>query len=788
MKWRSVLRRESTYAPEREPLEQIEKRLKDAEEKRTKVFRTSLRQLEFDFLQGESDRNFPEKTRQLEFSKAQSERRERFTSDDARRLTLYKEADAEQEKLSRASEERRVGTFASVQSSRKTTMRECFDSQQRQNDWIIASIKALYSEGHQSREIVCKQTLDTVSKEFSLFLRSVQDSYSIAHSNRLGCIQKSSHSTHNPLYDEGGLQWNIEADPATHRPHRGHSGDSTLCSSEYRRSLNSRRESARLVLPQVSRIFETSDHESGGSLVTSDPQSADHNAGNQDDAPEYFVPVQTQTPASSSSNIFSEPNNEVDHHPLSARSQLPPTEISLPPSKITHADYDHDAQILALVANSEVLFHQNNAQRDKDWDKAMKEHEEVFRASEAKRAAAMDHREEELDAAERTFEERFNARAAYFSAQFEDKEESRNGAEAHRDNEFRALLDVFTRGLEQLSSSFSAQVIALGDAENRTFVSIQQQPRTLFKEMERLILDTRQEFNNSFIEFLQEYGFKATELSIPPLSSSPIIEEEYLEPSHINPQKSPQVPVMNKTYDQAVSVPEGRPGPLRSPIRVARLSTPKTQPELPPSKTHPERSRTLDLPQIRTQPQTQVTLQTHDVDVFLETTWFYFTEAEKRRRVKTTYEFQKWHDEFALNERKRRRDFGMQQARHQTRVKQREEHQSSTFLDSQDKRAKEFQSGESIRENTFWIKETNRSHEWDTTRQHETTLDGRRKDALRDARDSESEREMDFVGWAIAVQKNFMRRVMVWKGDFTHDESKRVKIFKEVSGIDPVDK
>lgn len=176
------------------------------------------------------------------------------------------------------------------------------------------------------------------------------------------------------------------------------------------------------------------------------------------------------------------------------------------------------------------------------------------------------------------------------------------------------------------------------------------------------------------------------------------------------------------------------------------------------------------------------------MDVFLETTWLYFTEAEKRRRVKTTYEFQKWHDEFALNERKRRRDFGMQQARHQTRVKQREEHQSSTFLDSQDKRAKEFQSGESIRENTFWIKETNRSHEWDTTRQHETTLDGRRKDALRDARDSESEREMDFVGWAIAVQKDFMKRVMVWKGDFTHDESKRVKIFKEVSGIDPVDK
>lgn len=190
--------------PEKESLEKVEKQLKDAEDRRTKSFRNSLTLLEFDFLQAESDRNFPEKTRQLEFDKAQTERRERFTASEARRLDLFREADLEQEKIFRSSEERRIATFSNVQVSRKTMTQECLESHQKQNDWAITVINTLYTEGHRYRETVCRKTLQAVSNDFDSFLRSVQESLSTTHSRRIDTLQ--THLSIGSSNDETGVQ------------------------------------------------------------------------------------------------------------------------------------------------------------------------------------------------------------------------------------------------------------------------------------------------------------------------------------------------------------------------------------------------------------------------------------------------------------------------------------------------------------------------------------------------------------------------------------------------------
>ena len=193
---RLSFRREPTPSQERECLEDVQKLLVDAEEKRTKTFHNSLRLLEFDFLQAESDRNFPEKTRQTDFSKTQSERREKFVADEADRLASFKDADAEQEKIFSISEERRLSTFNSVQSSRKTAMHQIVETQQIQNDWAITLVKTLYVEGHQSREALCKEALAAVSNDFASFLQASHSSFSATQSRRINAVK----GTHPPSH------------------------------------------------------------------------------------------------------------------------------------------------------------------------------------------------------------------------------------------------------------------------------------------------------------------------------------------------------------------------------------------------------------------------------------------------------------------------------------------------------------------------------------------------------------------------------------------------------------
>lgn len=170
----------------------------------------------------------------------------------------------------------------------------------------------------------------------------------------------------------------------------------------------------------------------------------------------------------------------------------------------------------------------------------------------------------------------------------------------------------------------------------------------------------------------------------------------------------------------------------------------------------------------------------HNVETYLEELQYRFTEAERRRRARATNKFQRWQQEFALNERKRKRDYGIQQTQNESRVKKREERQTSSFLDSQETRAKEFLSGERDRENNFWVKETHRMGAWDTAAQDETRLARVREDALICARADESEREKEFTGWTTTVQEGLMKKLMVWKEDFAYDERQREQQVKAI--------
>lgn len=196
-----------------------------------------------------------------------------------------------------------------------------------------------------------------------------------------------------------------------------------------------------------------------------------------------------------------------------------------------------------------------------------------------------------------------------------------------------------------------------------------------------------------------------------------------------------------------------------------------------------ERSQTLDTVQLKEQARGNQELPECTVNEYLEDSYYRFKKAEESRRNMAIDCFEKWQQEFALNERKRRKDSGLQQTRHEKRVKQREAHQSSSFLNAQEERAKVFQAGESSRETTFWTKELTRSHEWDEALSKESDLNRARDDAVREARIGESARERGFTGWAISVREDFTRRVEVWKKEFAQDEWNREQSFMDSVGL-----
>ena len=174
------------------PLHEIEELFQDEEEKRKETFQGTLREIEFDFLQAESQRASYEKQRDQEFKNAQLSREKLFLANEKQSYELFMAAEKEQDRIFQTSEDRRNATFAQSQAILRQRLEEMSQHHSKENDYTLGVIGSLLSSGYARREGAFKQLNDTTTGAFITLLRSEQDVFFEAQVRRIQIMVKLS--------------------------------------------------------------------------------------------------------------------------------------------------------------------------------------------------------------------------------------------------------------------------------------------------------------------------------------------------------------------------------------------------------------------------------------------------------------------------------------------------------------------------------------------------------------------------------------------------------------------
>lgn len=175
-------------SPSRSPSD-LEQHFRTAELEKSRLFDTSLRELEYDFLQQEGLRRQAGQQRQRDFAQAQSRRREQFNANEKLRLDPFHQAQIEQEGTFQANEQRRRALFQSSEDARKKVFEESLEKYSRQSEWIFSILEPLYSSGRRRREDAFRKLLDNITKEFNALHENARDTARVAHLLRVEVLK-----------------------------------------------------------------------------------------------------------------------------------------------------------------------------------------------------------------------------------------------------------------------------------------------------------------------------------------------------------------------------------------------------------------------------------------------------------------------------------------------------------------------------------------------------------------------------------------------------------------------
>ncbi|KAK7683488.1 hypothetical protein QCA50_013322 [Cerrena zonata] len=640
--WKSLFRRRTASNAKQPPsLNDLEKQFKDAEDERSSLFESFLRQLEYDFLQAESARKLPEKQREEEFVAAQTRR-------------------PRKEDIFRRNEDRRTLLFQEVQEVRKGLFSESLVRYDKQSERFLSTIESLYSSGRQRRDQVAQRLVETITREFLDFLRSTHDAFLKAHFQRVEVMKK---------------EWRAKS-------------HATSMASE----LGSERESQYLLYPPLPPVKPlTPSHASSRQPSMLFPRSRSRSR-----SPRSRV---LQRPVLIHSNHLLSPLPPSPHGPSGMPG--PPLNMDHDESDTSRPFLPYLRDLLDFYDSS---FHDKETQRTEMCYNALQTHESTFLHAEDERGNAVKSFNSRYQHAQDSFKQQCESSRNSFNEFFRKREEDRDNAEWRREDAFRTELDLFRVTSQQVQASFSSRARVLEVAETQAATSLKDHISDIISAMKQTIRSSRRAKAFLFSQSLRIDSHEPEAPPTPSASSEalsapvspveiptvimpvpPSIRQGVHRPPGYSQPPSIIVPtVVHRSYEsRSRSRSPSRRGQDSNFVPRMLFQANGLMPELPvPHHEHPTTPQMKD---------------TSVVDAYLKMHRIIFTKEQERRNTKANEALQRWQQTFAINECKRQEEFKTQQMQYAEEADERGTEQSLTFLADQQQRAKNFLAGQSQR-------------------------------------------------------------------------------------------
>ena len=176
-------------------------------------------------------------------------------------------------------------------------------------------------------------------------------------------------------------------------------------------------------------------------------------------------------------------------------------------------------ELATLLEFHDSIFYKNEALRDMTLANALRDYAQTSKKAEDKRSIAVGIREDHFLLAEHRFQKQFDHSQASFSSKFSSREAFRNKGQYHRSHEQSKLLGRFEAVLEQLLKSFQARLSILIRVEAGCASEFRSRVSEIRDEMDRIIVQTRESLNTTFVESLRKFGYDVYIAPIPKFKS-----------------------------------------------------------------------------------------------------------------------------------------------------------------------------------------------------------------------------------------------------------------------------